>query len=151
MKQGFKDQVKALSWLLFSFLLLFLILFGGMFYFANRKESPEIETESTTEGMVVTDDTIENGVHVATGFIDDEGMQATIQNCTNCHSAKLVTQNRMSREGWGATIKWMQETQNLWDLGNNEELILDYLSKNYAPVSKGRRQPLNQTEWYQLK
>jgi hypothetical protein len=56
----------------------------------------------------------------------------------------------MSREGWKATIVWMQETQNLWDLGANEELILNYLSKNYAPTDKGRRQNLEITEWYEL-
>ncbi|MEA2050281.1 MAG: hypothetical protein U9O56_06090 [Campylobacterota bacterium] len=43
-------------------------------------------------------------------------------------------------------IVWMQKTQNLWDLNmpnaqgkNTEKVILDYLSKNYAPYDKIER------------
>ncbi|MEM9867699.1 MAG: monoheme cytochrome C, partial [Bacteroidota bacterium] len=96
------------------------------------------------------EDLIENGIHVATGFVDADGLTEVIQNCTNCHSAKLVTQNRMTKEGWVATIRWMQETQNLWDLGNNEEIIVNYLAANYAPDKKGRRDILTGIEWYAL-
>ncbi|SHG73957.1 hypothetical protein [Flagellimonas flava] len=148
MNGDFEHQVKLLSKVLFAFLALFLVLFGGLFYLANKpQETPEVLVEVEAAPQ---DDLIENGIHVATGFVEDEGMKVTIQNCTSCHSAKLVTQNRMNREGWEATIRWMQETQNLWDLGNNEELILAYLAKNYAPVSKGRRQNLKDVEWYPL-
>jgi len=77
-------------------------------------------------------------------------MQETINNCTTCHSAELVTQNKMTRDGWLATIRWMQESQNLWDLGQNEDLILDYLAKNYAPEDTGRRRSLGKIEWYEL-
>ncbi len=96
-------------------------------------------------------DKVENGIHTRTGFVEGEGLMLVVNNCTNCHSAKLVTQNRMSKERWLATIRWMQETQNLWDLGNNEELIVNYLAKYYAPVQKGRRQNLTNVEWYELK
>lgn len=96
-------------------------------------------------------DKIENGIHVRTGFVDAPGMMETVHNCTNCHSAKLVIQNRMDRERWKATIKWMQETQNLWDLGKNEEIIINYLVTNYPPKKKGRREPLTNIEWYELK
>jgi len=77
-------------------------------------------------------------------------LMTVVNNCTNCHSAKLVTQNRMSKERWRATIRWMQETQNLWDLGKNEEIIVDYLATYYAPTEKGRRQNLENIEWYAL-
>ena len=96
-------------------------------------------------------DKIENGVHVRTGFVAGEGLMLVVNNCTNCHSAKLVTQNRMSKERWLATIRWMQETQNLWDLGGNEEPIVNYLATYYAPTEKGRRQNLTDIEWYDLK
>ena len=78
-------------------------------------------------------DKVENGIHVRTGFIDAPGMMVTVQNCTNCHSAKLVMQNRMNEDRWKSTIKWMQETQNLWDLGENEAVIINYLVTNYPP------------------
>ncbi|MFT4857951.1 MAG: hypothetical protein ACI9UV_001607 [Algoriphagus sp.] len=93
---------------------------------------------------------IENGIHIATGFIDAPGMMITIQNCTNCHSSKLVIQNRMNEESWVKTIRWMQETQNLWDLGENEKVIVDYLVTNYPPKKVGRRANLEVTEWYEL-
>ena len=32
----------------------------------------------------------------------------------------------------------------------NEEKIIDYLAKNYGPVSKGRRQNLQNVDWYEL-
>lgn len=95
-------------------------------------------------------DKIENGVHVRTGFVDADGLMLVVNNCTNCHSAKLVTQNRMSKERWVATIRWMQETQNLWNLGDNEEVIVNYLATNYAPTKKGRRQNLTDIDWYEL-
>ena len=73
-----------------------------------------------------------------------------VNNCTNCHSAKLVTQNRMNAERWNATIKWMQETQNLWELGANQEIIVNYLVANYPAIAKGRRMSLKDIDWYEL-
>lgn len=92
----------------------------------------------------------ENGIHLATGFKEGENLQLVINNCTTCHSAKMVTQNRATRDGWLTMIRWMQETQNLWDLGESEPLILDYLAKYYAPEAAGRRQPLTNIDWYEL-
>ena len=95
-------------------------------------------------------DRIENGIHLRTGLIDAEGMFLVVNNCTNCHSAKLVTQNRMTAERWNETIKWMQETQNLWDLGENQEVIVNYLVTNYPPKkSSGRRANLTNINWYE--
>ncbi|MGS2740831.1 monoheme cytochrome C [Sinomicrobium sp. M5D2P17] len=93
----------------------------------------------------------ENGIHVRTGLVEAEGLMTVVNNCTNCHSAKLITQNRMTKERWIATIRWMQETQNLWDLGANEDIIIDYLVQNYPPHKKGRRQGLDNINWYKLK
>jgi len=100
---------------------------------------------------VIDEDLIENGIHVSTGFVDDVGLMTVVNNCTNCHSSKLVIQNRMNEDRWNATIKWMQETQNLWPLGDNQKIIVDYLVKNYPPVEKGRRASLTNINWYELK
>ncbi|TDT45093.1 hypothetical protein CLV90_2176 [Maribacter spongiicola] len=110
------------------------------------------EPDTEIVDMPVEDDfdKIENGIHSRTGFIDAPGMTETIQNCTNCHSSKLVIQNRMNAERWKTTIKWMQETQNLWDLGENEAVIINYLVTNYPPKKVGRRAVLTDIEWYQL-
>lgn len=107
------------------------------------------EYSESMEKFEILSDEIQDGFHVETGFAIGEGLPLVIANCTNCHSAKLVTQNRFTKEGWTNVIRWMQETQGLWDLGNNEEVIVDYLSKYYAPEARGRRKPL-QVEWYVL-
>ena len=77
-------------------------------------------------------------------------VMTVVNNCTNCHSAKLVIQNRMNKERWLATIKWMQETQGLWDLRDNQEIIVNYLVTNYPPIEKGRRENLTNIEWYEI-
>jgi len=98
----------------------------------------------------IADNKIENGIHLATGLIATEGYELVALNCGSCHSMKLVTQNRNTKKGWLQTIRWMQQSQKLWDLGDNEEKILKYLSENYGPTETGRRKPLLVTEWYEL-
>lgn len=97
-------------------------------------------------------DKVVDGIHVQTGLVYAEGFDIVRGTCTACHSAKLVTQNRATREGWKQMITWMQETQGLWDLGKNEPIILDYLATNYAPKEVGRRANIDiaAVEWYIL-
>lgn len=116
----------------------------GFFDF-NRKEEMVVSAP-----IELDEDRIENGIHVRTGLVDAEGLMTVVNNCTNCHSSKLVTQNRMTAERWNETIKWMQETQNLWDLGRNQEVIVNYLVTNYPPKAKGRRMVLTDIDWYDL-
>lgn len=95
---------------------------------------------------------IVDGKDVATGLMAGEGLELVKGHCTACHSSALIIQNRFTREGWHSKIVWMQETQGLWDLGDNESKILDYLAEFYAPEPpKGRRIPLQNIEWYELK
>jgi len=98
------------------------------------------------------DDKVVNGIHVQTGLAYGEGFDIVRGTCTACHSAKLVTQNRATREGWRQMIRWMQETQGLWDLGDNEPIVLDYLAKYYAPKETGRRANIDvaEVEWFIL-
>lgn len=77
-----------------------------------------------------------------TGLIVAPGFESVRANCMACHSMKLVTQNRMTRDTWLETIRWMQETQGLWPLKDQEKAILDYLGTHYAPVDSGRRKAL---------
>lgn len=133
----------------FAFLASILLLFAAYdptFSVFGKKEVTPIYTE-----VVEDEDKIENGIHVRTGLIAVERLMTVVNNCTNCHSAKLVTQNRMNAERWITTIKWMQETQNLWDLGSNQEIIVNYLATNYPPLKKGRRMTLTDIDWYELK
>ena len=77
-----------------------------------------------------------------TGLALAPGFEVVSTQCTVCHSARLISQNRADREGWLAMIRWMQETQGLWPLGEDEDRVLTYLAANYGPLSVGRRQPL---------
>jgi hypothetical protein len=155
-EEKFKESVKGLHKLLRILLLGFLCVITILFFTIKDAKTPPTNIllaspEYVEEPTIEEDfDRIENGIHVQTGFVEGEGLMLVVQNCTSCHSAKLVTQNRMSKEKWLATIRWMQETQNLWDLGVNEAPILNYLSTYYAPNQIGRRANLKNVEWYEL-
>ena len=132
-------------------ILLYLLVDPALSAFKFNSDTDPSSEYATIPEIDATDfDKIENGIHVRTGFAEGDGLMLVVNNCTNCHSAKLVTQNRMSKERWLATIRWMQETQNLWDLGLNEEPIVNYLATYYAPTEEGRRKNLNGIDWYEL-
>lgn len=141
--EEFKERLKSHKLTITALVLVFVmvLVFAGILvndptFFDSQEEAP---IEVIAKGI---DDT---------GFIEGNYKMLVVANCTGCHSAKLVTQNRASKEGWLNMIRWMQETQNLWPLGENEEKILEYLSTNYAPQDQGRRASLKVEEWYELK
>ena len=148
-KKNNHDVDNTKKWKLYGFIsvlglgLAFLI--GYFLYFQSNKKP-----ENMLGDQSISSNEIENGIHVRTGLKDGEGLMTVVAHCTACHSAQLVIQNRMSKERWNATIRWMQETQNLWDLGESQEVIVDYLVKNYRVYSKGRRENLENIEWYEL-
>ncbi len=152
-QKKFKQQVRAIYRLFVGLFALFAITAITILYLLSNPTLFQ-KKEPIQEYVVVPQeddfDKIENGIHVRTGLVEAEGLMTVVNNCTNCHSALLVTQNRMNEERWISTIRWMQETQNLWDLGKNEEIIVNYLVTNYPPVNKGRREILKDIEWYQL-
>jgi len=86
-----------------------------------------------------------------TGFVIDKDLYMVKAQCTSCHSSKLIVQNRFTRDGWKQKIRWMQAKHNLWDLGETEKQVLDYLEKYYGPTATlARRQPLKDIKWYNL-
>ena len=127
----------------------------------NKKKYSDKELELISKRAIIKQsledeeanwDKVTNGVHVRTGMKYDPNLQIVIATCTSCHSAKLITQNKATREGWKSMIKWMQATQGLPDLGKTEPVILDYLSKYYAPSDTGRRKniDISAIEWFIL-
>lgn len=87
----------------------------------------------------------------ATGLVVAPGFELVKANCTACHSSKIILQTRADRAGWLEKIRWMQAKQKLWDLGEMEAPILDYLAKHYPPTAHAaRRQPLGPLKWYVL-
>lgn len=90
-----------------------------------------------------------------TGLINDTNLMMVKAQCTACHNTKLIQQHRFTREGWKDKIRWMQKNHKLWDLGESEKVVLDYLEKYYSPKmasqkNLNRRELLRKIEWYKL-
>lgn len=141
-----KKNIQSKTLLLLVTLIIGIVVVLFFYLDRNQEVAPE------ADGIVQVHETEEVAGEIddASGLIVDEGMNLVIAHCTGCHSAKLVTQNRFDKEGWVRVIRWMQDTQNLWDLGESEETVVAYLAKNYSPKGMGRRAPLTGIEWYEL-
>ncbi|MEM7374802.1 MAG: monoheme cytochrome C [Bacteroidota bacterium] len=127
-----------------------IVLTATLIYLIQHPSSPaeELPPDQLTEMAAPKEDRVEDGIDVASGFVAEGEYQLVKTVCTACHSGKLVTQNRATREGWEEMIRWMQETQKLWELGESEDKILDYLATYYAPENQGRRANIVVEEWY---
>jgi len=78
-----------------------------------------------------------------TGLVISSGWDLVRVHCGGCHSHKIVTSQRADRRTWLSMIRWMQETQNLWDFDSTtEDIMLDYLAREYPPDINRRRQPI---------
>lgn len=107
---------------------------------SNKKDFTVMTADSTVK------------IDKVTGLIVDKGLDMVTAHCTGCHSSKLITQFHTDRAGWLEKIRWMQQKQKLWPLGDAEPVILDYLAKNYpASETVNRRAALKGIEWYKLK
>jgi hypothetical protein len=124
-----------------------LILFLGLgLVFSSFRQ----ETKKVSDKIEMRSDTTKTDPE--TGLIVDPNLYMVKAQCTGCHSTKLIIANHFTRDGWKQKIRWMQANHNLWDLGETEKQVLDYLEKNYAPVQMvSRRAPLKDIQWYDLK
>ncbi len=78
-----------------------------------------------------------------TGLELDGDWQLVRANCTECHSALLITQNSGSRGVWQIRIATMRNTHGMESLDAEvEERILDYLAEHYGQRQASRRPPL---------
>ncbi len=149
---SFLTTLKAIVFLIFGTLLYG--IFGHHFDFNFKKNDVAQKSTRTYNSTAIEEDwdKVENGIHLQTGLVHDASFDIVRANCTACHSGKLIAQNRATREGWLQMIRWMQETQGLWELGVNEPKILDYLAEHYAPEETGRRANIDMAavEWYIL-
>ena len=109
----------------------------------------ELPSSKAATSLPMLADTLKKDTE--TGLITDENLYMVKAQCTSCHSSKLIIANRFTRDGWKQKIRWMQANHNLWDLGETEKQVLDYLEKHYAPTaSAARRKPLKDIKWYKL-
>ncbi len=133
--------------------IVFLVL--GITLSSFRRENQNSDTESLKKTFkpfsnAVLSDTTKKDPE--TGLIIDENLYMVKAQCTGCHSTKLIMANHFTRDGWKQKIRWMQANHNLWELGDTEKQVLDYLEKNYAPLPMvSRRAPLKDIQWYDLK
>lgn len=128
--------------------ILLLVIGAALLISARLKQENLGSNKSST--MVLPDSTVR--YDKVTGLIVDKGLDLVTANCTGYHSSKLITQFHADRAGWLEKIRWMQQKQKLWALGEAEPVILDYLAKNYhATEVVNRRAALKDIEWYKLK
>ncbi len=148
-RDNIHSEAQSKKWKLFGFILA-IILVITYFMWPTLNSLSNKKPEQVIADKSVAHDEIIDGIHLRTGLKEGEGMMTVVTHCTACHSAQLIIQNRMNKERWNATIRWMQETQNLWDLGDNQEVIVNYLVKNYPVYNKGRRENIQDIQWYEL-
>ena len=123
-------------------------LVGLTLYFNSLYENRAPVIPPASKDIVFTD-TLKR--ELETGLVIDENLYMVKAQCTSCHSSKLIIANHFTRDGWKQKIRWMQEKHNLWQLGDTEKQVLDYLEKYYAPTQmNARRAPLKDIKWYKL-
>ena len=78
-----------------------------------------------------------------TGLALEGDWQLVQANCTECHSALLITQNAGSRGIWQIRIATMRDTHGMDPLDAEiEDRILNYLAEHYGQRQASRRPPL---------
>jgi hypothetical protein len=128
-----------------SALLLTLLLVYGC-----QSDAEEPATEAAPTADTAPPKGVVNGIDTLSGLIAEGDYLLVKGNCLACHGGKLITQQGATADGWLEMIHWMQEKHGLWDLGEQETPIVDYLATYYAPTETGRRPNLENTEWYRL-
>lgn len=79
-----------------------------------------------------------------TGLVVAPGWELVKAHCGACHSYRLITAQRGDAAFWRETIRWMQRTQNLWEIPEPyQQRIVDYLADAYAESDWGRRPALS--------
>jgi hypothetical protein len=126
-----------------------LILCFSIFIFVNATFIEGNKTKPQINNLVHADSTIK--IDSTTGLKIAEGLDLVTAHCTGCHSSKLIVQFGSDKKGWLEKIRWMQQKQKLWDLGEAEPVILNYLANNYpAKIKLNRRNNLRIDTWYKL-
>ena len=145
-------MLNSLRWLVMGVgLVVVFILVGGSYaLFFKKNQVAYVEQSANDTDWEEEDYEIENGREIGTGLLVDKNWTLIKRHCTQCHTTKIITQNRASREGWASMILWMQETQNLWDLGEDLEGVLDYLARNYGVADEGFSSEMIIQEWYEI-
>lgn len=126
------------------------LLFGIVCFVSSAMIQQNTNIEKTTITHAAADTVYKTEPN--TGLVMAPNYELVMAHCTACHSSRIILQYGANRETWLEKIRWMQKYHKLWDLGESEPKILDYLAKNYPPSKKiSRRKPLGVINWYELK
>lgn len=67
-----------------------------------------------------------------------EGREEVEGICSACHSIRLVTQQRLSRDRWDELLDWMVAEQGMPELDDEtRDKVLDYLADHLSPKTSG--------------
>ncbi|MBW7850830.1 MAG: hypothetical protein H3C38_10065 [Rhodospirillales bacterium] len=67
-----------------------------------------------------------------------EGRDEVEGICSACHSIRMVTQQRLSRDRWDELLDWMVAEQGMPELdAETREKVLDYLADHLSPKTSG--------------
>ena len=61
------------------------------------------------------------------------GREVVTTRCVTCHQTDLITQQRLSRAGWGRSVDKMQRWGAVVD-ATEREALLDYLAAHFTPT-----------------
>lgn len=134
-------------------------LFVGtiMMFFLAFKQSEESNINTANLALQSQHQSLSDSLTIdsETGLVNDANLIMVKAQCTACHNTQLIQQHRFTREGWKDKIRWMQKNHKLWDLGESEKVVLDYLEKYYSPKMasqkiQNRRELLKTIQWYKL-
>lgn len=95
---------------------------------SKTKEQPKGENKTAKKEVAVKDEPSEFGV-----LVPGKGAEETYNNCTACHSERIVAQQGLTRKGWIEMFEWMVDEQEMEKMEEPDyTLVLDYLTKNYG-------------------
>lgn len=122
-----------------------LLLSLCLFVAAVQKSTYPLNHSTPTHSVI-------DSLDAETGLALDPNLMLVKAHCTGCHSPKFITNTRLKRDEWQERIRWMQRNHKLWDLGEAEKTVLDYLEKHYSPskTAYSRREALRNVKWYKL-
>jgi hypothetical protein len=150
--QRLQIQVSRLGWIILLLLALAVWIGLGSPGWNNSSDQVVVINETTEEDeMYLPNPELIGQLDDETGMVIDRYWELTKAQCTSCHSSSVFVQTRATREGWSDMIDWMQTTQGLWDLGEHEPRILDYLEKHYGISENTRSHVLKIDEWYEIR
>jgi hypothetical protein len=146
----FSKLMKRMNIAIILFILASIWFIAGapnLFFLNNKKLSSDSEKE-----MSLVSDQYEYPFKIdeESGLILDKYVELVKDNCTSCHSAKLITYTSADSTQWHEMIIWMQQTQGLWDLGSNEKSIIEYLSKHYGATNRQNQSQDIINIWYEI-